>query len=102
MDIKGSETHLLPGWGGCPVKTPTEKIPNKSQIMAERARSVAEITVAPFGVLSQKRNADVPDVGGKSSSCTYIFTQSISGSQMRISQVAIHAVQAESRSSYVV
>ena len=70
--------------------------------MAERARSVAELTIALFGVSSQKRNADVPDVGGKSNSCTYIFTQSISGSQMRISQVAIHAVQAESRSSYVV
>lgn len=42
MDIKGSETHLLPGWGGCPVKMSTEKIQKSKPRLSQRGQSVAE------------------------------------------------------------
>lgn len=79
MDIKGSETHLLPGWGGCPVKTPTEKISNKSQITAESAHTVCSSDkIVPFSIFSQKQQTDVPDVGGKAA--LTLHTVDLSGS----------------------
>lgn len=99
MDIKGSETHLLLGWGGCRVKTPTEKYKTNPRLLQTGGtQSVAEIRSYPLNIIF----TEAPDMEGNATAALTFHTVDLSGSQMRKTQAAIHAVQAEPHSGYVV
>lgn len=83
MDIKGSETHLLLGWGGCRVKTPTEKYKTNPRLLQTGGtQSVAEIRSYPLNIIFTEAS-DVPDMEGNATAALTFHTVDLSGSQMR-------------------
>lgn len=64
-------------------------------------QSIAEIRSYPLNIIFTEAS-DVPDMEGNATAALTFHTVDLSGSQMRKTQAAIHAVQAEPHSGYVV